>query len=160
MNRAQPGDNFNGTGQGSGASPAIWTAVCIVLLKLLQRKGTASAFTSAISAMPTIVAALCYVDDTDLLQRAQSNTETITHTIQSLQSNVDIWAQGLMATGGALKPEKCWWSLIDFKPTPQGWQYITSHNTPGLKMEVPTEKGIRTPIQRLDCTEGIRSLGV
>lgn len=116
---AQPGDNFNGTGQGSGASPAIWTAVCIVLLKLLQRKGAASAFTSAICVMPTIVAALCYVDNTDLLQRAQSNTETITHTIQSLQSNVDIWAQGLMAAGGALKPQKCWWSLIDSKHTPQ-----------------------------------------
>ena len=27
-------------------------------------------------------------------------------------------------------------------------------------MEVPTEKGMRTPIQRLGCTEGIRSLGV
>ena len=65
-----------------------------------------------------------------------------------------------MATGGALKPQKCWWSLIDFKHTPQGWQYITSHDTPGLKIEVLTEKGIRTPIQRLDCTEGIRSLGV
>ena len=65
--RAQPGNNFNGTGQGSSASPAIWTAVCIVLLNLLQRKGTASAFTSAISAMSTIVTALCYVDNTDLI---------------------------------------------------------------------------------------------
>ena len=100
----QPGNNFNSTGQGSSASPAIWTAVCIVLLKLLQKEGMASAFTSAISAMPTIVAAICYVDDTDLIQRAQSNTEPLTYTIQSLQSNVNIWSQGLMATGGALKP--------------------------------------------------------
>ena len=62
---------YMGLTQGSGASPAAWTAISTLIVSAYKAKGHGALFISAWSGIVLGLAALLYVDDTDLLHMAE-----------------------------------------------------------------------------------------
>jgi hypothetical protein len=54
------------------------------------------------------------VDDTDLLHLNMEGDEMISETHVALQGAIKNWRKLLIAMGGTLKPDKCFFHLMDF----------------------------------------------
>ena len=66
---------------------------------------------------------MAFVDDTDTLQNAVQETDTVEDVLRLAQGNVDHWEGAIRATGGALDPKKTHWYLIDFQWIRGLWSY-------------------------------------
>ncbi|KAL3803357.1 hypothetical protein HJC23_009321 [Cyclotella cryptica] len=64
---------YMGLAQGSGAAPAAWTAISTVMVEAYKAKGFGAYFKSGWSCLLLTLAALLYVDDTDLLHMSQED---------------------------------------------------------------------------------------
>ena len=60
------------------------------------------------------VMAVLFVDNTDLLQIDMEHEEMLEDTHLALHESVMSWGTKLRASGGALKPPKCFYCLINF----------------------------------------------
>ena len=105
---------YMGLVQGSGAAPAAWMAISTVMLAAYKLKGYGACFISAWSGIFLGIAALLYVDDMDLLHMNQHFTSEASF-FQQVQEATTYWAYILQATGGNLKPKKCYWYFLAYK---------------------------------------------
>ena len=60
------------------------------------------------------LAALLFVYYTDLIHINLKYEETMTVAYQDMQDSISNWGQLLIASGGAFKPQKCFYHLISF----------------------------------------------
>eukprot|EP00978_Attheya_sp_CCMP212_P006347 scaffold14371_cov40-Attheya_sp.AAC.6 len=102
----------SGLGQGNGAGPGI----CAV--------GYGATFELVISGGKVKLVGFALVDDSDIIQTAASLDETSIELNVKAQAAVDTFVEGMRATGGQVRPDKCWWYQIEFVWT-QGrrWKY-------------------------------------
>ncbi len=103
-----------GLGQGNGASPAGWCVISIVILWAHGAKGHGAHFMALMSLVRRSLSAILYVDDTDLLHINMDADESIVEVHAAIQRAIENWGRLLIATGGTLKPDKCFYHLIDF----------------------------------------------
>jgi hypothetical protein len=101
--------------QGNGASPARWAVISIVILNAHGKKGHRAKFVCPITKLSSHLSAIIYVDDTDLLHINLEEDELVETVHQAIQASVSNWGNLLIATGGALQPAKCFYSIISFK---------------------------------------------
>ena len=94
--------------QGSGAAPGVWTAMSTVILGTYKTKEYGASLLSGLSGLSIPIAALLYVDDTDLLHKPDCNTTPISAVVPRVQQAINFWAHLLQAMGGSLKPAKCY----------------------------------------------------
>jgi len=107
-----------GTGQGSGASPAVWLTLSVVLLNSLRQLAPRGMrFTNPAQSITVERHSDAFVDDAqnglnDLgeaepwdLQTLQSNLQQMLHT----------WERLLFCSGGALELSKCFYYLLHWK---------------------------------------------
>jgi hypothetical protein len=106
---------YMGLIQGSGAAPGAWTAISTVMLVAYKSKGYSAFFATAWSGVVLSIAALLYVDDTDLLHTCPTDIMTEYEFFSRVQTATHYWATLLQATGGSLKPKKCYWYLLSYK---------------------------------------------
>jgi hypothetical protein len=106
---------FRGLKQGSGASPAAWTAISTLIVDAYKTKGYGAHFMSAWSGILLLPAALLYVDDTDILHMPTNRATSEADFVRRVQMATYYWATLLQATSGSLKPLKCYWYLIAYK---------------------------------------------
>ena len=92
--------------QGNGAAPDGWCMISITILRCHKSKGCGAKFLAPISLVNCDLAAILFVDDTDLLHLIMEQLESIDETFEGLQDSVHNWGKLLIATGGALKPPK------------------------------------------------------
>jgi hypothetical protein len=86
--------------------------------------------------------------------------ETVTEVHNALQRSIHNWGRILIATGGALKPAKCFYHLISFSWQLDGtWRYDTNEHCPELKVMVPLEDGTAAAIEHLPVTTPTKTLG-
>ena len=69
-----------------------------------------------------------FVDDTDLIVIAKES-ENIEDVKVRQQQGTLCWEKTLEITGGALKPSKCYWYLIDFQWQKGEWEYKITANS-------------------------------
>jgi len=87
--------------------------------------------------------------------------ESIAEVHAAIQWAIENWGRLLIATGGTLKPKKCFYHLIDFAWTQKGgWQYITHHEDEGTALFVPLPDGTMAPISHLTVDDALKTLGV
>ena len=88
--------------------------ISIFLVRYLHKKNVVTHLMTPISRLVVAIAALIYVDDTDLhvFNDGDSSTEEIVRKAQRL---VDTWHAVLQVTGGDLKHCKCYWTLQDYR---------------------------------------------
>ena len=110
--------------QGNGAAPAGWAVVSIVILRAHKNQGYGATFRCPISRMPSALAAILYFDDMDVIHLRMDTAETVEEVHDALQESMLSWGNLLIATGGSLKPSKCFYHLISFKWKADGsWVY-------------------------------------
>lgn len=96
-----------GLTQGSGASPGVWTAVSTVIVGAYKHQGYGAHLVGGWSQESINLAALLYVDDTDLLHNQDTTEDNQEMLVPWVQQATTHWANLLQATGGNLNPAKC-----------------------------------------------------
>lgn len=109
--------------QGNGAAPATWQQISRVMLRAHHREGHGVTVRSPISGKECTQAVLLYVDDTNLWA-GMDPEDDLADVADKAQRSINCWGELLIATGGALKPEKCKWTVYDMVPRAVGtWEY-------------------------------------
>ncbi len=150
-----------GLGQGIRASPAGWCVISIMILRAHGKKGHGAQFVAPMSCVKRHLSAILYVDDTDLLHLNMERDKSVWEVHRSLQQSIDNWGKLLIATGGSLKPDKCFFHLLDFAWSAKGgWQYIAHHEDRRAVITVPMPDGTVAPITHKAVDDAQKTLGV
>lgn len=146
--------------QGNGAAPAGWTVISITLLNAHKERGHSAIFHTPVSARHGNIAAIIYVDDTDLLHIDLDEQETLEETHWALQESMISWGRLLLASGGSLKPEKCFAYLWDFDYSDDGeWAYSAEAEDEKYDLIIPLTDGGSSSIERLGVDDARKTLG-
>ena len=90
---------FGGGGQGSGWAPLGFATLSSIMINAYKRAGCGVEMTSPYFSRVFLMAAVMYVDDTDLLHWADSPTATDRELIEKVQRELDVWADIVNVTG-------------------------------------------------------------
>ena len=104
--------SLQGGGQGNGAALPLFVAISCILISVLESAVKGVYFYTAMTLQLVQFIAIMYVDDTDLLLSVLSDTETIEHVIRRAQKAATVWQQAVLDSGGAVRPDKCYWSAV------------------------------------------------
>jgi hypothetical protein len=86
--------------------------------------------------------------------------ETAEEAHTKFQESIINWGWLLIATGGTLKPIKCFFQLISFRWNHSGtWEYKDNKNHEEYKIVVPPEDGLFAKIQHLNIDTPMKILG-
>jgi hypothetical protein len=98
---------------------------------------------------------------TDLLHLNTERDELVWEVHRSLQQSINNWGKLLIATGGSLKPNKCFFHLLNFAWSAKGgWQYIAHHEDRRAVITVPMPDGTVAPIDHKAVDNDQKTLGV
>ena len=90
------------------------------------------------------------MDDTGLFHLDMQRVESAADVHEHLQEVVINWGKLLIATGGALKPEKCSYYLISFKwKANRTWLYDQNELNPHFTLGMPMVDGSLEEIEHL-----------
>ena len=143
-----------GTGQGHGAGPQIWSVLSSIIFSILTDLGFSSEFINALTTEMFRLSGFAYVDDCDLVQLGPSITAVIAQT----QAALSKWEDLIQVTGGSLAPVKCWWYLVDHKWSNSKWKTIDPDESHDLIAHDNT--GTPQTIKRLGISDAQEMLGV
>eukprot|EP00956_Cyclotella_meneghiniana_P029293 scaffold70426_cov59-Cyclotella_meneghiniana.AAC.4 len=147
--------------QGNGAAPAGWAVVSITIIQAHKEEGHGATFLCPITKYRHDAAGILYVDDTDLIHLNLEEEESVTEAHRALQRSVMSWSDLLIASGGALKPEKCFFYLISFKWDRKGRVvYEDNHKCPEYSLSVKLPSGETEKITHLGPDSELVTLGV
>ena len=146
--------------QGSGAAPAGWMVISITILQAHKANGHGATFLCPISGESFNLAAILFVDDTDVIHFRMHANESTMEAHQRLQESVLSWGNLLIATGGSLKPVKCFYHLISFTWNRHGqWSYSDNHTEECLQIFIPQPNDTLVPITHLGVNDASKTLG-
>ena len=152
---------FQGSCQGNGAAPAGWAVISITILQAHEEKGHGAHFVCPMSNLSGHLAAILFVDDTDIVHIDLSDNQTVGGAHESLQDSIHNWGQLLIATGGAFKPVKCFHHLISHVWRANGaWKCATNEENEQFDIAVPMPDRSSVPIEHLSVDAGRKTLGV
>lgn len=147
--------------QGNGAAPAAWGVVSITIINAHKRQHSGATFLCPISAIKRAVAGVLFVDNTDLMHLDMSQQVTYEEVHYEMKSSIHNWGGLLGATGGALKPEKCAYTLIGYEGQENGtWKYLDFSDDDDFRMTVPVPGGGFRQIKHLPVTTAQKTLGI
>ena len=149
-----------GLTQGSGASPGAWSATSTVIVGAYKRQGYGATLHSGWSGKEIHLAALLYVDDTDLLHSPPLPGLPLTNLVQWTQTATTCWANLLRASGGNLKPTKCYWYLMSYKFINGIPMLRTKEDLSQYILSIPQPDNSQTPIELLGPSCPSKVLGV
>jgi len=148
--------------QSNGASPAGWAVVSICLINAHKKKGHGAHFTCPITKLKSHLAGIIYVDNTDLVHFRMDEDQGKEESFYFLQEAITItnWGTLLLASGGALKPIKCFYLLMLFEWKADGsWVYKNNEESDKFQVVVPLADGSVGEIQHLCIDTPIGTLG-
>jgi hypothetical protein len=149
-----------GLTQGSGASPGAWSAISTVIVGAYKQQGYGAQLYSGWSGEDVYLAALLYVDDTDLLHSPPTANLPTVALVQWVQNAITCWANLLQATGGSLKPQKCYWYLLSYKFV-NGTATLRSQSELNFHtVNIPQPNNSTVSIELLDASVPSQVLGV
>ncbi len=114
----------------------------IVILNAHRRRGHGAKFLCPISLVCSNLAAVLFVDDIDVIHLDMTQQESVVEALHRLQESVYKWGKLLIATGGSLKPSKCFFHLVSFSWKPDGtWVYDSNEEYKEMQLEIPLPDG-------------------
>ena len=119
-----------GTGQGNGAAPSIWSILSSTIFQILHKEGYSTTLCSAITKHALKTCGFSYVDDCDLICTGDNPNQVMIR----LQAVLNAWDKLMQVTGAAIAPDKCWWYLVDYKWTRGRWKHRDAGR--GLTLQV------------------------
>jgi hypothetical protein len=103
--------------------------------------------------------AILYADNTDLLHINFDHDESINDAHAAIQNSANSWGNLMIATGGALKPEKCFYLIISFEWVHGVWKYKDSSINGRFGVTVPLPGGSSAAIAHLPISHTEKTLG-
>ena len=94
---------------------------------------------------------------TQICTQGEINISKSTKLWRQTQINVDQWNNLLQATGGALKPEKCFWYSIDYNCEEGIWTFTTESEH---DITITNLNGDRNTIHQKEVSSEMKTLGV
>ena len=143
-----------GTGQGNGAGPSIWSILCSTIFEILHKEGYTSCFCYALSRGLYEICGFAYVDNCNLFYLGNDADEIF----KGLAGMIKLWDELMEVTGAAIAPEKCWWYLVEFTWHRGRWKYSNQRHQFDLKVRDKT--GEEQSIKYLPCDAAQEMLGV
>ena len=114
---------LHGLCQRNGAAPAGWLALSSFLVTIYKHLRYDTNIESPITKVWLDVIGVLYVDDTDLYIMDESIRSDY-DLWQETQGAITSWGKLLLSTGGALKPEKYFYYMVDYEWQDDGsWEY-------------------------------------
>ena len=100
---------LEGSGQGSGASPAIWLLLCTTLLQAFQGYTKGMEIVFPFESTVLSILAIFYVDDgtPGVNDVTRHSAESLRLLLKRAQNSAQSWERLLFASGGALEFSKC-----------------------------------------------------
>ena len=135
-----------GLGQGSRAAPPSWIQLSAVLVNVFKQLNLGATLADPMSQELIHSMGTLYVDDTDLYTLKEDLSDP---GVLWLQTQIELtqWSTLLNATGGALKPEKCFWYILDYTCEDGEWTYAKMEprqlfitNPDGTKSQITQEE--------------------
>jgi hypothetical protein len=111
-----------GLGQGNRAAPPSWIQLRAVLVNVFKQLKLRALLSDPITLEMIYIMGALFVDDKDLYTWRDGHLNPGELWCQT-QVNLHQWSCLLNATGGALKPEKCVWYLLDYRCKDREWLY-------------------------------------
>ena len=151
-----PEHPFCGLGQGSKAAPASWLQLSSMIINAFKSEGFGARMIDPVTLALTLTIGCLYVDDTDIYVWDDTLTSAIS-VWKRAQDAVSLWSRLLMATGGAIKGQKSFWYLLDYKQERGEWKLVHNNTLP---LYVPSPSGDPYRLLPKAPTEAERTLGV
>ena len=108
-------DTQLGLGQGNAAAGPGFMAVSAQIVNAYLRDGNGARTVTSYTNRPVSLAAVIYVDDSDLIHMTNHVTVPTKELIRHAQESTNAWGGLAIATGAALKPEKCFAYFLTYK---------------------------------------------
>ncbi len=111
-----------GLGQGNRAAPPSWIRLSAVLVNVFKQLNLGALIQYPITAEVIHSMGALFVNDMDLYTWREDILDPGELWCQA-QLELEHWSCLLNAAGGALKPEKCFWYLLDYVCEDDEWTY-------------------------------------
>ncbi len=99
------------------------------------------------------------MDNTDLLHINLDKDETVDDAHAAIQNSMNSWGNLLIATGGTLKPEKCFYSILSFEWVCREWKCKDNSIIGNYGVTVPLTGGGSAAIVHCPNTHAEETLG-
>jgi hypothetical protein len=130
-----------------------------VSFRPIGRKELGAKFLCPITTLKQHLSAILYVNNTDILYIDLTNDESTDKVHTAIQGSVNSWENLLIATGGALQPNKCFYSIISFKWNNGEWRYAKNSTRDDLRITVPLPNGSSKLISHKKVSQAEKTLG-
>jgi hypothetical protein len=111
-----------GLGQGNRAAPPSWIQISAVQVNAFKQLNLGALIKDPITVEETHSMGALFVDDTNLYTWRE-NVLDLGELWCQAQLELEQWSCLLNATGGALKPDKCFWYLFNYVCNDHEWTY-------------------------------------
>jgi hypothetical protein len=135
------------------------SAVSTPLINMVKRAGFGVRVFSALTKTVLYFLGFAFVDDTDIVHAGSCVLTAGEEIYAGMIHCIAHWQGGVKATGGALRPDKSYWYLIDFRWTGTKWIYRKIADMPG-DMEVLNTDEELEPLTRLEPHQARKTLGI
>ena len=143
-----------GSGQGNGAGPTIWSVLSSTIFEILHEEGFATQFIFSISKGLFELCGFSYVDDCDLFHIG----DDVEDVHARMQEMLTMWDQLMEVNGAAIAPDKCWWYIADFKWTRGRCKMVDAGK--GRTLQVRDKDQKMQSLTNLPLSEAKEMLGV
>lgn len=150
---------LQGGGQGNGASLPLWLAISCILIAMLEDRVIGVRLQTAVTLQIIIFIAIMYVDDTDILLSDITGTDSLDDVFYRATRAARTWEEAVIASGGAVRPEKCYWTAIDFRWKNGKWSYMKMNEFQG-EIWVKNTHGVKEKVKRFDVNRSKDGLGL
>ena len=147
---------IQGIGQGNGCGPASWAAISSVVFNAVNRRKRGLLISAPISGSTDRFAGFAFVDDTDTFESPTPDEPGLT---DRMQNTIDLWEGCLRSTGGALNPDKSFWSVIDYRWDRGKPKYCSISDHPGILYMKNAAKE-QVAVNRIEPSKALETLGV
>lgn len=160
---ATPEESLEGTGQGSGASPAIWCIICITMLHAFALFAKGMHVFDPVRDIMLRIFTVYFVDDG--MPGANDATATSAtpdaELVAQAEHEAQSWEKILHASGGALETSKCFTYMLFHEWSDAGIPRLRkpADIIPRVKL-VHSETGECNQLTCVDPTKGIRTIGI
>ena len=144
-----------GLGQGNRAAPTSWIQLSAVLVNVYKQLGLGTDLHDPMSDDRIHSMGAMFVDDLDLFTWKKDVTDPFELMIQA-QQEITQWSLLLNATGAALKPEKCFWYLLDYSCIEGEWAYAAHLD---FELSVTNLDGSRSSIRQEEVSTSKKDSG-
>jgi hypothetical protein len=145
-----------GLGQGNRAALPSWIQLSAVLVNVYKQLVLGTDLHDPITNNRIHSMGAMYVYDLDLYTWKDAITDPFELMLQA-QQEVTQWSLLLNATGGALKPEKWFWYLLDYTCNEGEWSYVVHSD---FELSVTNPDGSRSSIKQEEVATSKKTLWI